>query len=273
MSFVYDKREYAASTWTLEHMSLQQALSVLNAHDVKNIEIWADTVHLDPRLNPDISQVQQWLKGYGMRVHSIHAPFRNYDSRPEDDAEFCRFRTENIKKTVDYAEALACQIVVVHALDRNEYNYPNSQLSIVQDYIGEIAEHGRRHGVQIAIEDIPPGNDKDEIFTSLSNQKKLFAGLGIKYCLDIGHVPLLGADMFEEIDAAGSDLITLHIHNNSGFTDDHNLPNDGVLNWPRIHDYLRESGYKGEFVLELFGGLSVESELNVLDRTDALYCG
>lgn len=80
-------------------------------------------------------------------------------------------------------------------------------------------------------------------------------------------------DMFKEIDAAGSDLITLHIHNNSGFTDDHNLPNDGVLDWPCIHDYLRESGYKGEFVLELYGGLSVESELDVLDRTDALYRG
>ena len=272
MSFVYDKREYAASTWTLEHMPLQQALAALNAHGVDNVEIWADTVHLDPRTQPDIGQVKQWLKGYGMRVHSIHAPFRNYD-RPADDAEFCRMRTDNIKKTVDFAQALDCGIVVVHALDRNEYDYPTSQLSIVQDYIGEIAEHGRQRGVQIAIEDIPLGSNPDEIYTSLANQKKLFAGLGVKFCLDIGHVPLLGADMFEEIDAAGSDLITLHIHNNSGKTDDHNLPNDGVLDWPRIHDYLREHGYKGEFVLELYGGPTVESEMDVLDRTDALCRG
>ena len=37
MSFVYDKREYAASTWTLEHMPLQQALAALAA----GVAAWA----------------------------------------------------------------------------------------------------------------------------------------------------------------------------------------------------------------------------------------
>ena len=271
MSFIYDKDEYAVSTWTLEHMPLKEALTAFDRRGFKNVEIWSDTVHLDPRNNPDIPQVKAWIKGFGMNVHSLHAPFRSYGSRPADDMEFCRMRTENIKKTVDYAQALDCNILVVHAVDRGEYNYPMSQLSIVQDYVGEIASYAARRGVRIAIEDIPPGVGEDEIYTSLENQKKLFENLGIQFCLDIGHVPLLGADMYREIDAAGSDLITLHVHNNTGRTDDHNLPTDGTLDWPAIHDYIRKGGYKGEFVLEIYGGASRESEMAVLEGMSALF--
>ena len=124
----------------------------------------------------------------------------------------------------------------------------------MQDYVGEIASYAARRGVRIAIEDIPPGAGEDEIYTSLENQKKLFENLGIQFCLDIGHVPLLGADMYREIDAAGSDLITLHVHNNTG-----------------IHEYIRTGGYKGEFVLEIYGGASRESEMAVLEGMSALF--
>ena len=271
MNFIYDRNEYVASTWTLEHMSLYEALTAFDQYGFKNVEIWSDTVHLDPRNAMDIAEVRGWIKKFGMNVHSLHAPFRNYNVRPADDSAFCRMRTENIKKTVDYAQELDCGILVVHAIDRHEYNYLMSQLSIVQDYIGEITLYAAKRGVQIAIEDIPPGDGPDEIYTSLENQKRLFENLGIKFCLDIGHVPLLGADMFREIDAAGSDLITLHVHNNSGKTDDHNLPTDGTLDRPRIHNYIRKNGYKGEFVLEIYGGADKESEFAVLDRMSALF--
>ena len=139
MSFVYDKREYAASTWTLEHMPLQQALAALNAHGVDNVEIWADTVHLDPRTKPDIGQVKQWLKGYGMRVHSIHAPFRNYD-RPADDAEFCRMRTDNIKKTVDFAQALVLYIDII-IISYAIYSYNADISDILEKSFNQIAAY------------------------------------------------------------------------------------------------------------------------------------
>lgn len=114
--------------------------------------------------------------------------------------------------------------------------------------------YGANRGVRIAIEDVPPGGEPGEIYTTLENQKKLFQGLDIGFCLDIGHVPLLGADLYREVDAAGDRLITLHVHNNSGTSDDHNLPTDGIIDWPALHDYIREKGYRGKFVLEIYGG-------------------
>ena len=271
MSFRYDKDEYVASTWTLEHMPLKAALDTFHRHGFRDVEIWADTVHLDPRVKPDIPQVKAWLKQYGMRVHSLHAPFRNYHDRPADDREFCRIRTRLLCETIDYAQALCCPILVVHAVDRKEYNYPMDRLSLVRDYIGEIVRYGDDKGVRIAIEDIPPGNDPQELYTTLENQKSLFEGLDIDFCLDIGHVPLLGADAYREVEAAGRRLITLHIHNNCGKSDDHNLPTDGVLDWPALHDAIRKSGYLGKFVLEIYGGASVEAEERVMEGIDRLF--
>lgn len=137
--------------------------------------------------------------------------------------------------------------------------------------MGEIARYGAKNGIELAIEDIPPGTEDDEIYTSLENQRRLFADLGVRYCLDIGHVPLLGADLFREVEAAGSDLITFHIHNNYGVSDDHNLPDDGAIDWPKLHDYIRDTGFKGEFVLEIYGGADREKELDTLMRMDRLF--
>ena len=271
MSFVYNKNEYAVTTWTLEHMSLKDAINTFDSYGFKNIEIWADTVHLDPRRNPDIGEVKEQLRRFGMSVHSLHAPFRNYKNPPSDEREFRRLRTEIVKKTIDYAYELGSDILVLHALDRGEYNYSAGQLELVRDYIGEIVDYGLKSGVRIAVEDIPQGSASNEIVTTLENQKRLFGDLGIKYCLDIGHTILLGADLFREVDCAGSDLITFHIHNNYGSFDDHNLPDDGVIDWPQLHDYVRNAGFSGEFVLEIYGGSDRKSEMEILGRINSLF--
>lgn len=249
---------------------MKDALDLFHEHGFSSVEIWADSVHLDPRISPDVAAVKKQLRQLGIGVHSVHAPFRNYINRPRDEIAFCRMRTDNIKKTLDSASDLECGIMVMHAVDRKEYNYPMKQLNIVRDYVNEICEYAACRGVRLAIEDIPPGNGGNEILTTLENQKKLFEGIGIHYCLDIGHEPLLGADMFQEIDAAGDRLITFHIHNNCGTCDDHLLPDDGILDWPRIHDYIRNSGFDGQFVLEVYGGKTIESEREIMRRIDLL---
>lgn len=271
MSFTYEKKEYAITTWTLEHMPLREALDTLNSHGYKNVEIWADTVHLDPRCNPNISETKEQLHRLGMSVHSLHAPFRNYKNPLVGEKAFRCFRIAIVKKTIDYAYELGSNMIVLHAVDRNEYNYSLEHLEAVRDYVGEIAHYASKSGVQVAIEDIPQGNCSDELITTLENQKALFGDLGVKYCLDIGHTVLLGADFFKEIDSVGDDLITFHIHNNHGSSDDHYLPDDGVIDWPSLHDYVRNRGFVGEFVLEIYGGPNKASERNILERIDRLF--
>jgi sugar phosphate isomerase/epimerase len=170
---------------------------------------------------------------------------------------------------IDECSDFNVSIMVVHGLDRNEYNYTNDQLTIVKDSLGDLCEYSSKKGVMVALENITGSkNNPDEIRCNLRDHVKNYAGLGLKYCLDIGHAVLNGADLYDEVDAAGKDLITFHIHNNNGIGDLHKLPDDGVIDWPSLRKYIRDKGYVGQFVLEVFGGADPYS---VMDKTDVLF--
>ena len=70
------------------------------------------------------------------------------------------------------------------------------------------------------------------------------------FCLDIGHLTLLGIDCYEAIQALGSRLVALHIHDNGGITDDHVIPYTGVTIWNRFLRGLAETGYTGTLSFE-----------------------
>ena len=70
------------------------------------------------------------------------------------------------------------------------------------------------------------------------------------FCLDVGHLLLLGIDPCNAIEALGDRLVTLHVHDNNGIDDGHTLPYLGVCNWKRFVKGLRESGYQGNLNYE-----------------------
>ena len=59
---IWDPSEYAFSTWTLDRKPLKEALALIKENGFDDLEIWANAVHLDPGLNPDIHQVRQWIR-------------------------------------------------------------------------------------------------------------------------------------------------------------------------------------------------------------------
>ncbi len=270
MPFSYQKEEYAMSTWTLQTLPLEQALSLLRQYDFDRVEIWASVQHLDPRLGTDVGRVRQWLRQNRQAVHSLHAPILHPFPHPQEENVFRLYRMDLHRRTIEACAALEAPLMVVHTYDPEYYPYKNPQLPILRDCLAELAEYGKRHGVRIAVENMPDPLRGDEILTTLANQRKMFDGLDMYYCLDIGHVPIMGQTTCEaEIDAVADRLITFHVHNNNGRTDEHNLPGDGILNWPAIHDYARLAGYQGEFVLELRGA---ENPEDTVRQAAALFC-
>lgn len=256
-----DRDEYAVSTWTMEAFSLADALKKIAELDFPAVELWGDTVHFDPRALGDVHAVKTLLKDLHLRPHSVHGPFRNYPPC-EDEASFRHLRLEQLKKTIDACSELECPILVVHALDRGEYNYKPQQKAIVADYLDKLCEYGLGSGVSIALENIPgtvkaEGLDYgDELSCNIADHVANFAGIPLKYCLDIGHALINGRSVESEVQAAAGNLVSIHVHNNQGQFDTHNLPNDGVLDWPGIRRLLRDNAYAGRFVLEVCGGAS-----------------
>ena len=259
------KDDYAISTYMFEHEPLDAALEAIARQGFSQVELWGDTVHLDPRALPNTSLIGLQLKGLRLHAHALHTPFRNFPAFA-DEQEGRRWRERLWKQSLDIASELRIPIAVIHAMNRHEYNYGYDQLGYLKELLATLSHYSMQRGVKLALENIPSGSPTSgEVLCTLVEQRKLFGEVPELYwCLDIGHVTITSNDMRGEIDACIDRLVTLHIHNNDGQHDIHDLPDKGVIDWPRWYDYLREKGYTGQFVMELACGADPFDRLGVL---------
>ena len=84
----------------------------------------------------------------------------------------------------------------------------------------------------------------------------------VGFCWDCGHEACYQNGR-EFMPWYGERLICTHIHDNCGLqdADDHLLPFDGTVDFNRFAEHIRNSGYKGSLMLEVF---------NIVHRYDDL---
>ena len=70
------------------------------------------------------------------------------------------------------------------------------------------------------------------------------------FCLDTGHMLLVGKRFETFVPILGSRLKTLHLHDNDGVLDRHLAPFAGQLNWEDFINSMRDVGYKGDLSFE-----------------------
>ena len=87
----------------------------------------------------------------------------------------------------------------------------------------------------------------------------------IHACWDLGHANIEG-HQYEDIMVLGDDLRAIHVHDNNGIADEHQLPFSGTLNMDEVITALIDSGYKGYFTFEADCTVSY-GQTWLLDRT------
>lgn len=242
------------STWTFENDDVVSALKRMRALGFLTVEIWADRVHLDPRRAPNVDLVADTVAELGLTVHSIHAPFSDFDPpfpTPGRTTEVL----DVIEMSFDYARRLGAGIVVVHPMSHLNGIVPDVSdiADAVTSFVSELQERARRHSIRMALENLPHFHFPP-LVCSLASLSSRFGSNEIGFCLDIGHALLNGYSIESEITSAGSRLASTHISNNDGAEDRHWIPTRGLLDWPGTYASFHEHGYHGPFMLEIRGG-------------------
>ena len=78
------------------------------------------------------------------------------------------------------------------------------------------------------------------------------------FCFDIGHANIVRLDFHDFITTLGSRLKVLHLHDNDGLFDLHQLPftftktrdNNSSTNWPAFTKALKDTGFDGVLSFE-----------------------
>ena len=112
----------------------------------------------------------------------------------------------------------------------------------------ELTPVAARHGVQLAVEVIPNELSTPSALVDVLESDIDTTVLGI--CMDVGHARIMG-DVVEAIETCSGHVITTHLHDNRGRSDDHLVPGKGVIDWEATTLALQKVGYDGVWMFEL----------------------
>lgn len=214
-----------------------------------------------------VREVQEACKATGVAVGQVHSLFPNW-FRGLEKAN-ANFR-EWTRYAIEITKLVGCKTLVVHPLFEGSMRLtPTSreeEWDVNLAFYSSLIPDLKAAGVVCCLENMwgqdwrtkliyrTVCSDASDAIRYIDELNSLAGERLFGFCLDIGHLTLLGLDTYEAITALGKDrLVALHVHDNRGVDDDHMIPYSGVTIWNRFLRGLREIGYTGNMSFETDG--------------------
>jgi len=223
------------------------------------VEVFATQTHFDYHDLAHVGRVRGWFDALGLDAWSLHAPItdglrngawgRSF-SNASKDADRWHEAVSETKASITAAHQLGCRVVVLHLGVPVGQPVPahDNDAAAVSRSLEPLADACERAGMRLAIEVIP-----NELATAAAVFDWLRGDLDLGQtgaCLDTGHAHLTGG-VTDAIERLAGDIITTHLHDNRGTSDDHLLPFDGTIDWLSTLFGLVKIGYAGPLIFEL----------------------
>lgn len=255
--------DFGLSTHLFHAESLGPAhLEAAAAHGFTAVEVFATRSHVDYHDPQAARDLAGWCAAAGIRLHSVHAPITEFLHGTTWGPAFSTGSANAVQRARAIDECTRALELAAHA----PYGYLVLHLGVPDEYAPASGDNQRdavlrtldalmpvadRMGVRLAVEVIPNALSTARQLVRLIEEEDLH-GLGI--CLDVGHARLQG-DVVEALETVAGYLVTTHVHDNGGRTDDHLLPFEGVIDWAPLLIGFQKVGYDGTLVFELVAGV------------------
>ena len=261
------------------HLYHDQALDARHLAELaefgfRHVELFATLGHFDYHSPAAIASLAGWLRDAQLELHSVHAPIVEQlvngqwgpplsTAAAAEDAR--RRAVKESLAALEIARTIPYKYLVVHLGipdDLKPAADANARIA-AQRSITEIAEAAAPLGVQVAVEVIPNKLSEAQALVRLVEEDLEIDARTVGICLDMGHAFLMG-DLADTIEIVSGELVTTHVHDNRGTSDDHLVPFDGKIDWPTALMSLEKVGYEGLIVFEL---ANTSTARGVLEKT------
>ena len=177
---------------------------------------------------PEIARIREWLADCRLKVLDLHAsvgPEKNWAS----PREYERLAgVELVKNRIEMTARLGADVIIMH-IPRGNDSQP-LRLSLV-----ELEPYAKSLGIRIAIENC---GDFDAIRRVLVEHDPDYLGL----CYDCGHGNR-EQNGLDHLETLKDRLISVHLHDNDGSSDQHKLLFSGTVDWARLARIIATSAY------------------------------
>ena len=199
------------------------------------------------------------MKKYGLVIGQAHAPFPPYLAGRRDILDYMISIYKNV---IEFCELVGCPYLVIHGIKHFSSDVEPYEVSKENDnYLYEsLIDTLRDKKLVVCLENLGTyqnGRFMDSIccdpITAAEQIDCLNEKVGREafgFCLDTGHMVLVGRRFETFVPIIGRRLKMLHINDNDGLLDRHLAPFAGIVNWADFITAMREVGYKGDISFE-----------------------
>ncbi len=172
-------------------------------------------------------------------------------------------------KSMDICAFLKCPNIVIHGFKLTRYyGSEEAEWAKTEEFIESLAPKAAEYGITICMENLynsqgphmveGPGCNAYKAAERIDRINRKYGAEILGFCYDTGHGNLVGLDPYRFITILGKRLKVLHMHENDGLADLHQLPftftrtreNTSVLDWDGVMRGLKETGYEGVLSFE-----------------------
>lgn len=195
----------------------------------------------------------QFARNAGLHIENIHAPVHEQNFLSMDNLDGKSVFRSYLQCVRDCFE-FDIPAMVIHLPDDR---HPLNNLGL--ERLGIMISEAERYGIQIAFENL-------ENIQNLALVLESFHSKNAGFCYDSCH-HINFAPNIDLLELYGDRLMALHLHDNGGKHNQHQLPFDGEIDWQTVMRRISLTGYKGATTLEPmnwdYGNLSMRQFLEL----------
>lgn len=201
------------------------------------ILLWAEY------FDEDFNRFPDYAAEAGLYVENAHAPYRGANALWYDNLRGADY-TERLIACITDCVFYGIPTLVMHPTSKGDIPLPCDGVGL--DRMKRIAEAAERFDVNVALENMGSPDYIGYIFDNVKSKR-------LGFCYDSGH-HLCFTPERDLLSEYGDRLMALHLHDNDGAADSHNLPLTGKVNWTKLSQKLEALGYGGACALEAQNG-------------------
>ena len=205
----------------------------------------------DDSLRTVLYSAKQRAVQKNLDIPSCHLPF--YMPDPTDKIAMERF-ARDIKAGIDAASVMSIPLAVIHPIALHKKRFGAEVWARANmEFLSPIREYTVKKGIKLCSEKMASSceGDGDHLFGCTAAEiLSLAEVLDVGVCWDFGHANISGRPI-DDFLCIGNRLLTVHAHDNNGYTDSHAMPFDGKIDWAAAAKGLSRIGYNGYINIEV----------------------
>ena len=177
---------------------------------------------------------KEGAKKAGIRINQMHMPYPNYV--PNGSKELNDYLWNVVApKSMKICEFFECTNIVIHGFKlARQLGSEEAEWEQTERFLESLAPMAKEMGITICIENLYEGIgghmvegpccDARKAVARIERMNEKYGAEVLGFCFDTGHANLVGIDFEDFITTLGEHLKVLHIHDNDGVGDLHQIP-------------------------------------------------